>query len=377
MPNPILQELADFGQSVWLDFITRSMLESGKLKSLIGQGLRGMTSNPSIFNTSIGSTNEYDEQIVKLKQQGRSTFQIYDALTIRDIQEACDQFAGVYQDTARLDGYVSLEINPRLASKVGEQIEEGSRLFKNVKRPNCMIKVPSTPEGFPVVEELIANAINVNITLIFSEEQYIETVQSYFRGLQRLAEKNADLSKIHSVASVFVSRIDSTIDKQLDTMIAAEEAAGKAKLESLRGKAAVANSRIIFEKFKELFASEEFKGLFDRNANVQRVLWGSTSTKNPNYSDIKYVTELITKPTVNTIPYNTLEAFMDHGKVADAFTGNVEGSVAVVEELRRVGIDVEKVCMKLLDEGVVAFEQAFDTLMQSIEKKANQLSLTP
>ncbi|HLF19124.1 MAG TPA: transaldolase [Candidatus Omnitrophota bacterium] len=376
MSQSTMQQLAQHGQSAWLDFISRSMLDSGKLEELIQNGLRGMTSNPSIFNNAIGQTNEYDEQIIKYKHQGKSTFEIYDELTIKDIQEACDLFAEVYKKTNRLDGYVSLEINPKLANKVGEQIDEGLRLFKKVKRPNCMIKVPSTQEGFPVIEELIANKVNVNVTLIFSLEQYMETVQAYFRGLDRLSKKVNDLSVVRSVASVFVSRIDTLVDKQLSELLSKEkDETKKAKLQQLKGKAAVANCRIIFEKFKQLFFSDEFKRLFDKGANEQRVLWGSTSTKNPEYKDIKYVTELITKPTINTIPEKTLYAFLDHGEVKEAFAYPVEAAEETIEELRQCGIDIDKVCLKLLDDGVVAFEDAFEALMHSIEKKAAQLSL--
>lgn len=376
MSQSTIQQLADFGQSVWLDYISRSLLDSGKLKKLIGQGLRGITSNPSIFNAAIGNTNEYDERIVKLKAAGRSTFEIYDELSVKDIQDACDEFAAVFKATNRLDGYVSLEINPQLAAQTSASIDEGLRLFKKVARPNCMIKVPATPEGFEVVEELIANGVNVNVTLIFSVDQYLETAQAYFRGLRRAAQKGKDLSAIRSVASVFVSRIDTKIDKMLDEKIAkAQDAASRAKLEYLKGKAAVANSRLIFERFKVQFASDEFRELFDKNANEQRVLWGSTSTKNPAYQDIKYVTELIARPTINTIPAKTLEAFLDHGEVNDAFTADAKEAEEVIVSLRRFGIDVDAVCLTLLDEGVVAFEEAFGEMMRSLEKKAAQLSV--
>jgi len=376
MSTSTIQQLADFGQSVWLDYISRSLLDTGKLKKLIELGLRGITSNPSIFNASIGNTNEYDEQIAKLKAAGRSIFEIYDALSVKDIQDACDQFVGVYKATKRLDGYVSLEINPKLADQTLASIEEGLRLFKKVGRPNCMIKVPATQEGFPVIEELIANSVNVNVTLIFSIEQYLEAVQAYFRGLQRAAQKGSDLSVIRSVASVFVSRIDTKIDKMLEERIAqSENEAERSKLEFLKGRAAVANSRLIFECFKVQFACDEFRALFDKNANEQRVLWGSTSTKNPAYKDIKYITELIAKATINTIPAKTLEAFLDHGEVKDAFACDAKESEELIVQLRRAAIDVDALCLTLLDEGVIAFEEAFDEMMRSLEKKAAQLSV--
>ena len=374
MSKSTLQQLADYGQSAWLDYISRSLIESGKLKKLIDLGLRGMTSNPSIFNQSIGSTNEYDAAISRLKNANKSTFEIYDELTIKDIQDAADCFLPVYEKTKKLDGYVSLEINPLLANKIKEQADEGLRLFKKVNRPNLMIKVPSTKSGFDVIEELIANGINVNVTLIFSLEQYIQTVKAYFRGLKRLSQKEENLSHVRSVASVFVSRVDTTIDAILDAKIKNEKDKIKQiKLGSLKGRAAVANSRIIFEKFKEMFASDEYKQLFKKRANVQRVLWGSTSTKNPQYSDVKYVSELIVKPTVNTIPEPTLNAFLDHGKVKDAFHYDASEAESIIQTLKDEGILINQICAKLLDEGLVAFDKAFETLLQSIEKKAAQL----
>ncbi len=374
MSETPLQQLAKYGQSAWLDYISRSLLESGKLQKLIDQGLRGMTSNPSIFNQAIGSTNEYDAKITQLKKKDKSTFEIYDELTVKDIQDAADIFFPVFKETNRLDGYVSLEINPLLANKFEEQAEEGLRLFEKVNRPNLMVKVPATPSGIKVIEELIANGVNVNVTLIFSLEQYIQTVKAYFRGLNRLAQLDEDLSRVRSVASVFVSRVDTMIDAVLDEKIKnTSNKAEQVQLNALKGRAAVANCRIIFEKFKELFASDEYKHLYKKRANIQRVLWGSTSTKNPQYSDVKYVSELIVKPTVNTIPEPTLNAFLDHGVVKEAFGYDSDQAEAVIKSLRQEGIDIDQVCQKLLSEGLVAFDKAFETLQASIEKKASQL----
>ncbi len=374
MSESSLQKLAQYGQSPWLDYISRSLIESGKLQKLIDQGLRGMTSNPSIFNQAIGTTNEYDAKILQLKKKGNSSFEIYDELTVKDIQDAADVFLPVYEKTKRVDGYVSLEINPLLANQIKEQADEGLRLFKKVNRPNLMIKVPSTKSGLVVIEELIANGINVNVTLIFSLEQYAQTAKAYFRGLKRLAEKEKDLSHVRSVASVFVSRVDSMIDPLLDEKIKnATDKMKQTKLGSLKGRAAVANCRIIFEKFKELFASDEYKELTKKNANIQRVLWGSTSTKNPQYSDIKYVTELIVKPTVNTIPEPTLNAFIEHGIVTEAFGYDASESEGILESLKDEDILINQVCQKLLNEGLVAFDKAFETLLASIDAKATQL----
>ena len=367
MPTSTMQQLSDLGQSVWLDFISRPLLETGKLKQLIQLGLRGMTSNPSIFNQSIGTTHDYDEQIILLKQKGKSTFDIYDALTINDIQQATDQFKGVYEQTKGLDGYVSLEINPLLANKVDEQIREGKRLFAKVNRPNVMIKVPSTKEGFPVIEELIASSINVNVTLLFSLEQYVNTTHAYWRGLKRLAQKTNELSKVRSVASIFISRVDTVIDELLEKR--------SAEAKNLKGKAAVANARIIYEEYKKLFESNEFKALKAKGANVQRVLWGSTSTKNPSYNDVKYVEELIAVDTINTIPEKTLNCFLDHGKVKDAFQSNINEAKKVISALEHESISIDDVCKNLLKDGLKAFNDAFETLQHSLEKKAQQLSL--
>src|SRR3989338_1668997 len=249
MAKTKLHQLSTLGQSIWLDYISRSLLESGKLKNWIDKGLRGMTSNPTIFDQAISQSTDYDEKITELRQQGRTPFEIYDALTIFDIQQATDFFKPVFVETQGLDGYVSLEINPKLAHQTRESIDEGKRLFKAVNRPNLMIKVPATEEGFPVVEELLAGGINVNVTLIFSLEHYRKTARAFLKGLERFSKQGGDISKVRSVASVFVSRVDTSVDKMLEERISQESDAGKKKkLSSLMGKAAVANSRIIFEE---------------------------------------------------------------------------------------------------------------------------------
>jgi transaldolase len=370
-----MNKLAEFGQSVWLDYIDRPLLETGKLSSMIEEGLRGLTSNPSIFNNAIGSSTDYDKKIRMLNEAGKTTFEIYDELTVRDIQDAADLFKGVFERTNGLDGYVSLEIDPRIARKTHEQVQEGLRLFKKVNRPNLMVKVPSTNEGMPVIEELTAKGVNVNATLIFSIAQYEQVVKAYYKGLTKRADKTSDLSKTHSVASVFVSRIDTEVDKMIDERLANEkDAAIKEQLQTLKGKAAVANSRIIFEKWSELSNSKEAKALKGRNANVQRVLWGSTGTKNPDYSDIKYVMELICAPTVNTIPEKTLNAYLDHGQVQSAFVGGPQKSMDIIQSLSALGIDIDAVCNELLVKGVAAFNEAFKALLKSIEKKVADLS---
>jgi len=368
-----IMELADFGQSAWLDYISRSLIASGMLRQMIDAGLRGMTSNPTIFDKSISSSDDYDEAIQKLCAEGKSTFQVYDDITVKDIQDAADAFLPVYEETGGLDGYVSLEVNPKLAYSAKETIKEGKRLRRKVNRPNLMLKVPATKEGFKAIEELTASGANVNATLIFSLEQYINTACAYINGIKSYISKG-DAGRVRSVASVFVSRIDTTVDKILDEMVSRQRDHHTiAKLTSLKGTAAVANSQLIYGKFRELFSSDEFKELQQKGANLQRVLWGSTSAKNPAYSDIKYVTELIGKDTVNTLPENTLQAFLDHGQVEEALTADALDAQNIIDNLREFKIDVGAVCAKLLKDGVIAFEKSFDSLQESIAKKSQEL----
>jgi transaldolase/glucose-6-phosphate isomerase len=374
MAQSKLHQLAEFGQSIWLDYINREMIESGRLQQWIDDGLRGMTSNPSIFNQVISQGTDYDQAILDLKAEGKNTFEIYDALSIRDIQDAADCFQSVYQTTEHLDGYVSLEIDPRMADDTKASIKEGRRLFQTVNRSNIMIKVPATPAGFPVIEALLADGIPVNTTLIFSQAQYVHTLEAYLRGMKQFIAAGGNPASVKSVASVFISRIDTSIDKQLEAKIAlADTPQKKASLEKLKGKAAVANSRMILEKFHRFFQGDVFKSLAAKGCAKQRVLWGSTSTKNPAYSDIKYVTELIAAPTVNTMPEKTLLAFMDHGEVKAAMTGSAAEAQKILADLREAGIDIDTVCAELLKEGLEAFIQAFDHLLKAIESKAKQL----
>ncbi|MBU2540869.1 MAG: transaldolase [Candidatus Omnitrophica bacterium] len=374
MPKTNIEELNLFGQSVWLDNISRSLIESGKLKSLIAKGLRGMTSNPTIFDKAISNSDDYDQKIRQLSFEARSTFEIYDALTIADIQEAADIFRPVYDETDAQDGYVSLEINPELAARPKETIEEGKRLHGIVNRANVMLKVPATDAGFEAIEELLASGININATLIFSLGQYIKTAQAYLRGLRRLSADCGDLSRIVSVASVFVSRVDTKVDKMLDERIAEEsDDSVKKRLQALKGKAAVANSAIIFGKYLEIFSDSEFKELEKKGAKVQRALWASTSTKNPAYNDIKYVSELIARDTVNTLPDNTFDAFLEHGVVKQALTADITLVQAVIDDLRCFDIDIDSVCTKLLQDGVVAFENSFRSLLGSLEDKTKRV----
>lgn len=366
MKKTSISELSEFGQSIWLDNINRTLIESGKLKEMIGLGLRGLTSNPTIFEKAVLSSSDYDNRIAELCKEKKSSFDIYDDLTITDIQDAADLFKPVYEETNGLDGYVSLEINPKLAFDVRETVKEGKRLHKKVNRPNLMLKVPATNEGFAAVEELIACGMNVNTTLIFSLEQYVETAQAYIKGIKRLIDGGNDAGNVCSVASVFISRIDTAADKRLDE---------KKGLDNLKGKAAVANTALVYAKYLEIFSSDDFNLLKEKGANLQRVLWGSTSTKDPAYSDTKYVTELICKDSVNTLPPKTFDAFLDHGTVKETLTANCTEAQKTIDDLKAAGIDVNKICAKLLTDGIAAFEKSFDSLLNSIEEKARQVCL--
>jgi len=363
MSENTIQKLNTLGQSIWLDNINRAMLEGGELKKLINLGLRGLTSNPTIFDKAVSASDIYDKQIAELGKEEKTTFDIYDDLTIKDIQAASDLFKTVYDESNRLDGYVSLEINPKLAHKIPETIAEGKRLFRKVARPNVMFKVPATPDGLKAIEELTAEGISVNITLIFSLQQYIDSANAYMRGMKSYISHGGWAHKVRSVASVFISRIDTAIDKVLD----------EKKLRELIGKAAVANTKLIYKKYREILDSEEFKELASKGTNVQRVLWGSTSTKNPDYSDVKYVEELIGKDSINTLPRNTFDAMLDHGKVSEALTADSGDAEKIIEDLKKAGIDINVVCAKLLEDGVKSFEKSFDSLLSTIEKKKKEL----
>jgi transaldolase len=372
--SSVIQRLSEFGQSIWLDYISRSLLDTGKLQRLIGQGVSGLTSNPTIFDKAISKGNDYDQIIRKMKGEEKTTFQMYDDITVRDVQDAADLFLPTYERTGGIDGYVSLEIDPMLAYDTEKTIAEGRRLFKKVDRANIMFKVPATDEGFPAVTALLTDGINVNVTLIFSLQQYINTANAYVRGVEEFLRRGGQADRVHSVASVFVSRVDTLTDKLIDELLQKENATHSVEIrDDLKGRAAVANAAIIYERYREFFNNEEFKVIEDRGGNTQRLLWGSTSTKNPAYSDIKYVTELIGKGTVNTVPEDTLEAFLDHGTVVASLPGEVGSAERVIDELRAIGIDINEVCQRLLKDGVVAFQKSFSSLLRAIEEKAVEL----
>jgi transaldolase len=372
MAKTILHELVEFGQSAWLDYISRSTIDSGKLAALIEQGVMGVTSNPSIFNNAVSKSADYDAHIKEMASKGKSVFEIYDELTVRDIQDAADMFRPVWDRTHGMDGYISLEIDPSLAYDTDKTIAEGLRLHARVDRPNLMLKVPATDKGFPAVTTLISKGANVNITLIFSLHNYTKAAQAYLAGAEEYLNNNGDPQRVCSVASVFVSRVDTLVDTMLEEFIDSENDEDAINtLEALRGKAAVANAALIYDNFCDLQKSERFTALSARGIRLQRIVWGSTSTKNPEYSDIKYVTELIAKNTINTVPENTLHAFIDHGAIKETLTQNMVPAHKVITDLAMAGIRMNEVCATLLKDGVKAFEQAFTALLGSIEKKAH------
>ncbi len=360
------------GQSPWLDSISRKLLDSGTLKKYVNEkGLLGVTSNPAIFQKAISSGEGYEKDARKMFRAGKSVLEVYDALTISDIQRACDLFLSVYKKSNREHGYVSLEVLPVLAYRAEETLAEARRLFKLVKRPNLMIKVPATAAGIPVVEQLIADGINVNITLMFSLQDYRNVIEAYLRGLERRLKAKKPLNVVHSVASVFVSRIDVAVDQKLDALIKDNQDAEKlVLLQNLKGKAAVSNSKLIYQEFKSILQSSRWQKLSKAGAFAQKVLWASTSTKNPAYPTLCYVEPLVGRETVNTLPEPTWEAVLEQGKIkANAVEEGVTEARAVVDRLRAFGINVDAICGDLQTAGVKLFEQAFEDLMRTLELK--------
>ncbi|MBM3188658.1 MAG: bifunctional transaldolase/phosoglucose isomerase [Chloroflexi bacterium] len=358
-----LDQLAALGQAVWLDFIRRSFITSGEMGALVAQGLRGMTSNPSIFQKAIAGSADYDEDLSRLVREGRSVNEIYEALVIADIQQAADALRPVFEASDGLDGYVSLEVDPTLAHDAASTVAEARRLFTAVDRPNVMIKVPATPAGIPATTTLVGEGINVNVTLIFSVAHYVASAEAYLAGLERLAETGGDLSKVASVASVFVSRVDTAVDSRLKQLGAGE----------LRGKAAVANAKMIYQRFRRILAGERWQRLAARGARPQRVLWASTSAKDPSYRDTLYVDDLIGAHTVNTLPPATLDAFRDHGTVALTVEEGLAEAESLLTRLEEVGVGLEAIMQTLQDAGVRAFADSFRELMASIAARRDAL----
>lgn len=369
-----LLALAQFGQSVWLDFIRRNLITSGELKRMVEEdGLLGVTSNPSIFQKAIAGSTDYADILDRLRSQNLSAKEIYEQIAIRDIQDAADILAPVYRASKKRDGYISLEVSPDLARDTQGTIDEAHRLWKAVNRPNVMIKVPGAPEGIPAIRQLISEGINVNVTLLFAQEAYVAAANAYIEGLEALAAKTKDLSGVASVASFFVSRIDSLIDGQLTNRLkTAKDPAEQELLRSVMGKVAIANAKQTYQKYEKLFTGDRWQKLADRGAQTQRLLWASTSTKNPSYRDVIYIEELIGSDTVNTVPVATLDAFRDHGRAARTLDAEVDAADRVMSNLARAGISMRDVTQQLLDDGIKLFKDAFDELLKAVEAKKSE-----
>ena len=361
-----LHELAELGQSIWYDNIRRALIEEGGLQALVEAGVIGVTSNPSILEKAIAGSSDYDRALAALVSKSLSEVELYEALALEDIQRAADILRPVYDRTAGVDGYVSLEVSPALAHDTAGTIVEARRLFGALDRPNILIKVPATPAGIPAIEMLIGEGININVTLMFSLAHYEVVAQAYIAGLEKLAAAGGDLSRVASVASVFVSRADTAVDRAL-------EALGTEEALSLRGQIAIANAKVIYARFHEIFSGERWQALAAQGARVQRPLWASTSTKNPRYPDTLYVEALIGPQTVDTVPPATIEAFLDHGTVALTLEVGLEEARAQLDRLADLGIDLEVIMQQLQDDGVAAFAQAFESLLASVGEKCARL----
>jgi transaldolase / glucose-6-phosphate isomerase len=374
--NP-LKALLDYGQSMWLDYIRRDLLTSGTLKKMIEEdGLRGMTSNPSIFEKAIADSSLYDEMLRSLASRSDlNATARYEQIAIRDIQDAADILHPVYEESHFRDGYVSLEVSPLLALETQKTIDEARRLWKAVNRENVMIKVPGTAQGIPAIRQLIGEGVNINVTLLFAQEVYQEVAETYVAGLEDLAKRGGNLKKMAGVASFFISRIDTLVDSMIDDKLkSTNDPAQQGLLKSLKGKVAIANGKLAYQRYLRLFSGSRWEALAAKGAQTQRVLWASTSTKNPAYRDVMYVEELIGPDTVNTMPPATIDAFRDHGKLRKSLTEDIPGAEQVMSDLAKAGISIQEVTTRLTTEGVKLFADAFNKLLQAVEKNTQQKS---
>jgi transaldolase / glucose-6-phosphate isomerase len=368
--NP-LKGLLEYGQSPWMDYIRRDLLTGGGLKKMIeDDGLRGMTSNPAIFEKSITGSTLYADILNSPEAKTLNAKGLFEKIAIRDVQDACDIFNPIYQATRRRDGYVSLEVSPYLANDTKGTLEEARRLWKAVNRENLMIKVPGTPEGVPAIRQLLEEGLNINITLLFAQSAYEQVAEAFFAALEARALKGGDISHCASVASFFVSRIDTLVDSKIDEKLKTASGAQKNLLSSLEGKIAIANAKLTYKKYQELYGGPRWKPLASKGAQTQRLLWASTSTKNPKYRDVLYVEELIGADTVDTIPPATFDAFREHGKLRQSLTEDVAGAAKIMENLGKAGISMKEVTDKLLADGVKLFADAFKTLLDATGKHA-------
>ncbi len=370
-----LQELHDVGQSIWLDSIDRRILHDGELDRRIREdALTGMTSNPTIFQKALASSNAYDDQITDAEDKGLSSWELFELLETTDVRDACDHFAGVYSATRGGDGYVSIEVSPGVSHSADATVEEARRLWKTVDRPNLMVKVPGTSEGAIAVRRLTAEGINVNITLLFAIEAHERVIEAYMAGLEDRVKAGKPIDGLHSVASFFVSRVDTEVDKRLDALIAKANAAEKDRLKLLKGRAAIANAKLAYRLFRQKFAGPRWEALVQQGARLQRPLWASTSTKNPEYRDVMYVEELIGPDTVDTMPPATIEAFREHGVVDKTVDKKVAAAEGLLKEVEAVGISIKDVTAKLLVDGIASFQKSFDELIAGLESKIGSLA---
>jgi transaldolase len=370
--NP-LKGLLEYGQSPWMDYIRRDLLTGGGLKKMIDDdGLRGMTSNPSIFEKSITGSDLYNDILKSADAKNLDAKSLYEKIAIRDVQDACDIFKPVYQSTRKRDGYVSLEVSPYLANDTKGTLEEARRLWKAVNRENLMVKVPGTPEGVPTIRQLLEDGLNINVTLLFAQSAYEQVAEAFLAALEARALKGQDISHSASVASFFVSRIDTLVDSKVEEKLKTASGDAKTLLASIEGKVAIANAKLTYKKYQELFGGPRWKALAAKGAQTQRLLWASTSTKNKKYRDVLYVEELIGADTVDTIPPATFDAFRDHGKLRNSLTEDVPGAAKTMADLEKAGISMKEVTNTLLLDGVKLFADAFKTLLDATGKSAGK-----
>ncbi|RJP50755.1 MAG: transaldolase [Anaerolineaceae bacterium] len=372
MKNNPLNQLGMLGQSIWLDYIRRDLIASGELRHLIEEdGLRGMTSNPAIFKKAIAESTIYDQDIRDLALRKNDVKVIYETLSQHDVQNSADEFRSVYEKTDGEDGYVSLEVNPHLARDTKGTIEEARQLWAALDRPNVLIKVPATSEGLPAIRQLISEGINVNVTLLFGLPRYKQVTEAYISGLEARAIQGKPVKHIASVASFFLSRIDALVDPLVEKFL--ESGGNKQEIaKKVHGQVAISSAKAAYQIYKEIFGSNRFKKLADKGARVQRLLWASTSTKNPDYSDVKYVEALIGPDTVNTVPPETIDAYRDHGDPKSRLEQDVEEANWIMSRLPELGISIDKVTQQLEDEGVQKFDEPFDKLMKTLTKKSSE-----
>jgi len=364
--NNLERLYAEQEQSPWIDFIDRQLIESGRLADMVRDGIRGLTSNPTIFGKAVAS-GQYDELIRGQIEAGHGSDAIYEEIAVNDVGDASDILRSVYDEADGADGFASIEVEPALAADSEATLDRARYLWRRLKRPNVFVKIPATPAGLPAIEDAIADGININVTLMFSVDVYREVARAYIAGLRRRLERGDDVRRVASVASFFVSRVDTKVDKRLDAI-------GNDAARALRGRSAIANAKLAYAAYQEIFEGPEFADLLDAGARVQRCLWASTSTKNPDYRDVMYVDELIGPKTVDTMPLETIDAFLDHGRLERTLDRDVDGARETLRQLEEQGISMRQVTDELIDEGVASFGKSFDELIAAIDSQRKALA---